>query len=124
MRDTLRLRHGVAAIGALLALGACEAPASDEGGAAQPPPSGSAAEVDPALRAKAAERPILVLARVRDDAAKDDLVAAAHAAGITFVEPWEEDPVVRLQVDAQQLDRILATGLVESIVEEPELQVQ
>jgi hypothetical protein len=122
MRHTTRLRLGIAACGVLLAVSACSAQTTDGGDAGGS--QASSAAVDPALRAKAAVAPVLVLVHVRDDAARAELAEAARAAGIALVDPWEEDPVVRLQVDAAQLDAILATGLVESIVEEPQLQTQ
>jgi hypothetical protein len=98
---------------------ATDEPETNPAEPATPTPPNPPGGLDPALRHKAEQRPVLVLVETAGGPpAVTALVAAAREAGVEFVQTIDEERLVRMQADAGQLDRVMATGLVTTVHED------
>ena len=79
------------------------------------------------LKAKAEDAPVRVIVKVEPEndaqdasasTAKAKLNAFMQAAGVTQIQPIEGQPLIVMELTADQLDRLLASGMVLSMQED------
>lgn len=97
---------------------------------AQDMPESTLDETVTNLKAKASDAPVRVIVKVEATAgdptsaaqvSKTEILETMQSAGVTEIQSIEGQPLMVLELTAEQLDHLLATGLVESIQEdEPE----
>ena len=94
---------------------------------AQQMPEQSLADTIDALKTKASDRPVRVLVKVKSEPAGDISAAAENKsrlteimrqAGAYQVEPIEGQPLLVMELSADQLDKLLASELVEAVQED------